>query len=565
MTRALNIAPLEEEQILKLCKEFIGPSEVFAACFYGPRVYGYADEKTDINVLLIIPDNVSKVRSFSKKVDRVSLSILAIDKLTFEADVKLGRLGEVIAEITTLPYQPWKNAGYFEKMEVKMKKRFILELSKNIVLQYPELSTELLIDPEYFMHEAMRRKAKLFTPSMYSFSNILKRKVRKQNVALIMKGYLKALKELETEEYMTRVDGCVKLDKGFIEKTKRQRNKLSNIFMSIQKALIPYVQGISKATSAFLQDRRLLGKTTSLGKEEEMLVRLEETEKYLLMPTPMGPIPLSDKTTIQDFVRKKVPGGGELKIKTKQMGSVLNSVFLLDLQKNGETQRIVVKKFEDWLGLKWFPLALWAFGTQSFAVLGATRLEREYAINQFMREHGFNVPYILYVSPKERFIFEEFVEGEKLSHTVKRVISSSPKKIAADDLVTFETAGRELAKVHMLGIALGDCKPENMLITTDGRVCFLDLEQATRSGNQPWDIAEFLYYSGHYILPTQSDKAARAIASSFLKGYIEAGGRKENVKKAASAKYTKVFSIFTLPHIIVIMANICNKMAGDQR
>jgi tRNA A-37 threonylcarbamoyl transferase component Bud32 len=415
------------------------------------------------------------------------------------------------------------------------------------------------------MHEAMRRKAKLFPPSMYRFSNILKRKVRKQNVALIMKGYLKALKELESEKYVTRVDGCVKLDKSFIEETKRQSNRLSNIFMSIQKALLPYVQGISKTTSAFIQDRKLPRKRASPRKEEEMLIKLEESERYLLMPTPMGPVPLSDKTTIQDFVRKTVPGGGELKIKVKQMGSVLNSVFLLDLQKNGETQKIVVKKFEDWLGFKWFPLALWALGTQSFAVLGATRLEREYAINQFMRERGFNVPCILYVSPKERFIFEEFVEGEKLSDTVKRLISSSSKKTVESDLEALKAAGRELAKVHMLEIALGDCKPENLLITRDRRVCFLDLEQATRGGNQPWDIAEFLYYSGHYILPTHSDKAARVIASSFLEGYMEGGGRRENVKKAASAKYTKVFSIFTLPNIIVIMANICNKIAGEKR
>jgi len=94
-------------------------------------------------------------------------------------------------------------------------------------------------------------------------------------------------------------------------------------------------------------------------------------------------------------------------------------------------------------------------------------------------------------------------------------------------------------------------------------VCFLDLEQATRNGNQPWDVAEFLYYSGHYIHPIQSDDAARTIAFSFIEGYLEAGGRGENIRKAATAKYTKVFSIFTLPNVILAIANVCRNAEGN--
>jgi tRNA A-37 threonylcarbamoyl transferase component Bud32 len=273
-------------------------------------------------------------------------------------------------------------------------------------------------------------------------------------------------------------------------------------------------------------------------------------------------VPLSDKITIKDFVRKAVPGGEALNIMVERMGGVLNSVFLISLQRNNETQKIVAKKYEDWLGFKWFPLALWALGSQSFAVMGSARLEREYAANQFLRKNGFPVPRVLYVSLKERLIFKEFVEGEKVSEAVKRIISSSPSKASSNDTKVIRAVGWELAKVHLAGIALGDCKPENILAARTGRTCFLDLEQATRSGNQPWDVAEFLYYSGHYILPTQSDKAARTIASSFIEGYLEAGGRRLNVRKAASAKYTKVFSVFTLPNIIVIMANICKRMGG---
>jgi thiamine kinase-like enzyme len=110
---------------------------------------------------------------------------------------------------------------------------------------------------------------------------------------------------------------------------------------------------------------------------------------------------------------------------------------------------------------------------------------------------------------------------------------------------------------------LGDCKPENFIVSKD-EIVLLDLEQATRDGNQAWDIAEFLYYSGHYSPPMSSTNAAGIIARNFLEGYLEAGGKKETVKKAASARYTKVFSVFTPPHVLLAISNICQKMGIEQ-
>lgn len=560
MTKLVSGDVLEEERILKLCRETVGGKEIFAACFHGPKVYGHAHKKADINVLLIIRAYSPKIGNFTQQLNSVNLFILAIDRKVFESDVEHGKFGEFVAEIIALPYQPWVNPSYLQEMEVKMKKRFVIELLKNIILQYPELSLELLIKPEYFMYEVIRRRVRLFPPLMYSFLSMFRRKVRKQNTDSIMKGYLEALKELETENYVVLSNGFIKIDKDFIEATKRQRNMFSNILMSIQKALLPYIRGVSsKMTTVFLQGQKLFAKSSCKKTEKELLRQLEETERYLLMPTPLGPVPLSDKTNIQDFVRKTVPGGKALKITIEEMGGVLNSVFLLRLQKSHETQKIVVKKFEDWYGFKWFPLALWTLGTQSFAVLGETRLEREYSINQFLSKHGFAVPRILYISLKERLIFKDFVEGEKLTEIIKQIIASSSREVRLLNSKILKDVGKEFAKAHSLGVSLGDSKPENILVTNDKRICFLDLEQATRNGNQPWDIAELLYYSGHYILPVHSE-AAGIIASSFIEGYLEAGGKREIIRKAASAKYTKVFSIFTLPHIILTMANICRRM-----
>jgi len=552
-----------EDRIRGICKEDLISKEIFAACFYGPKVFCNKCRKTEMNVLLVVAAYPKKISIFSKKSKGINLTILVIDKDLFESDVEQGRFSDLVSDVVTLPYTPWVNPNYFENIEVKVKRRFVLELIRNLILQYPELSGMLLIKPEYFMYETVRRQVKLFPPLVLNLSDIFKGKMEKQNTTFIMKGYHKALKNLETENYITYSNGYVQIVKSFAEKTIRQRNRFSSVLTSIRKGLLPHIRNLSlRIRTSFRQNQILLNRRSE-KQEKELRKELDETEKFLLMPSPLGLIPFSDKTTIQDFIKKTVPGGDMLDLEIERMGGVLNSVFLLRLQKNHGTQKIVVKKYEDWQGFKWFPLALWTLGTKSFAVLGKTRLEREYSNNQFLRDHGITVPKILYVSVKERLIFEEYVEGEKLTAIIKHLIAS-PQENAVIVGEIVKKIGKEMARVHSLGVTLGDCKPENILVTESNGICFLDLEQSTRSGSQSWDIAEFLYYSGHYILPIHSDQAARTIATSLIEGYIQGRGKREYVREAASAKYTKIFSVFTLPHIILIMANICKKLGKDE-
>jgi tRNA A-37 threonylcarbamoyl transferase component Bud32 len=315
--------------------------------------------------------------------------------------------------------------------------------------------------------------------------------------------------------------------------------------------------------SPLAYDQELYTKTNSeIAGNEDLTSQLEDPENYLLMPTPLGPVPLSDKTSIEEFINKTVPDARASQVQITQIGGVLNSVYMLTLQKDHEQQRIVVKKFKDWVGFKWFPLALWALGTKSFAVLGRSRLEREYALNQFLQSQGASVPKILYVSPQQSLVFQEFVEGENLVEIIKRIMTN--EKGAEKELALIREVGRKIAEAHQLGVALGDCKPENVIVTKEGKLYFVDLEQASRDGNQTWDIAEFLYYSGHYVSPLASAHSAEVIAKSFIEGYLKAGGKRETVKKAASPRYTKVFSIFTQPHVILALSNLCRKTGGPE-
>jgi len=550
-----------KESVSSICKDIAASnkSQIIAACFYGSRVCGYAEDRSDVNVLLVLSNYPPRLRGHLKPLNGINAFILAVSQAAFERDVKHGWLGEFVAQNVTVPYEPFINDEYLRRQEVKMKRRIVSELLENIVLEFPELSHELLIKAEYFMHEAMMRRARLFPLITYSLLNMLRRDLKRKNVESMMKGYMKALNELAEENWITFSHGHFKINRKFIDAVRSRKPRIPAFVKSVQRAAFLHVlSALPRMMNPLMQDQRIYMRSHRGVKADEPVFQLEKPKKYLFMPTPLGPVGLSDKFTIEDFVRKTVPGGKDLDIKIEEMGGVLNDVYLLTFRRNREEQKVVVKKFKDWSDFKWFPLALWALGTKALAVLGQSRLEKEYAINQFLHGQGFPVPRVLYVSPQERLIFEDFIEGEKMVKTVKRIISS--KEEATKEIALVKNVGRKIAEAHRLGVVLGDCKPENIIVTEDGKTFFVDLEQATRDGNQAWDVAEFLYYSGHYVSPISSAEAARIIAKNFVEGYLEAGGKREAVKKAGSARYVKVFSVFTPPHVILAISNICKEM-----
>lgn len=536
------------EVVLNVCKGVASPNRTVAVCLYGPCAYGLTEKTRKIDVLMVIERFRPKLAHYTKRLDESSVSVLAVDRDVFEGDVKRSLLGEFVSGILVSLYEPLVNASYLRLQEIEVKKRVIREILKNVVLEFPELSYELHIKPEYFMYEVMLRNVRLFPPATHGFFDTFFDASKNR---LVMAGYEEALRELEKEKLVAFADGYVKINHKFINAAKRSKIRVPRFLHRLRKAFLSQILGtLPKVMRWFIQD------------EELAAWGLEETEKYLFMPTSLGLVPLSDKTTIKDFVRKIFSKEEALKIDVAEIGGVLNSVYLLVIESGkGERRKFVVKRFKEWLGLKWFPLTLWTLGTKSFAVLGESRLEREYAINQLLRSWGFHVPKILHVSPQERLIFEEYIEGISLAEVMKKVISSEGE--ADREISLIKRVGEEIAKIHALGVTIGDCKPENVLVTENDELYFVDLEQATRNGNQSWDVAEFLYYSGHYVPPMSPARPAEKIAKAFIEGYLKAGGKKEVVRRAGSSKYAKAFSVFTPPHVILAISNLC-KEAGKE-
>lgn len=544
----------------EICRSVAGNRQTVASCLCGPLISGYGDEKSDINLLLILSGFMSQLKTYSRAMGQQKAVVLAVDKSSFEKDVASGWLGEIAADKLLVPYEPCINADYLWHQEVALKRRIIWEQLEALILEYPELSPEISVKQEYFMHETIMRRARLFQPVTYRYLNILQNDLKKKNTDLMMRGYQKAFEELAQEKWITVTDDYVRIQPKLIKAIKSQKIHVPVFLKSIQRSTVRYVlNALPRMMTPLTEEERLYMSTRkNVKRVDDLRLQLQDPKEYLLISTPMGPVPLSDETTIGEFLRKTIPGGVTLTFETKQIGGVLNSVYLLRLQKDNQEQRVVVKKFKDWTGFKWFPLTIWAVGTRSFAMLGKSRLEREYALNQFLQNEHFAVPKILYVSPKQSLIFQEFVEGKSLTETIRNMISTRNPTPAELELI--ENVGGKIAQAHLLGVALGDCKPENIIVNKNRELFFVDLEQGTRNGNQPWDIAEFLYYSGHYVPPFATTEKMELFAKTFIEGYIKAGGKPENIRQAASPRYTKVFSIFTQPQIILAISSVCRKV-----
>ncbi len=218
-------------------------------------------------------------------------------------------------------------------------------------------------------------------------------------------------------------------------------------------------------------------------------------------------------------------------------------------------RKTILKRYPTWVSLKWAPIALWTLGTQNFAVLGRTRLEKECTITNLLSRSGVLVPKILHVNFEGRLLLREYVEGDNLVTVIRAAIRRGDPEALGLDYI--KRAGNAVASVHGSGLTLGDCKPGNFIVAPGGTPFIVDLEQGARGGNETWDLAEFLYFSGHQAGPLDPVKGIVEVAQSFIDGYLSGGGSRQRVTDAARLKYTKVFAPLVLPHVIHAIAKTC--------
>jgi tRNA A-37 threonylcarbamoyl transferase component Bud32 len=154
-------------------------------------------------------------------------------------------------------------------------------------------------------------------------------------------------------------------------------------------------------------------------------------------------------------------------------------------------------------------------------------------------------------------MLKSFVSGESLAHYAAQV--SVQSSLTKSQYRISEHLGETVAKVHDVGVSIGDSKPENFVALGDD-IYVIDLEQAGKRGEYAWDLAELLFYAGHYSMsPTPSRGLVEAV-QAFIRGYLR-NGDPDDLRKAAGLRYSKVFSLWTPAPIIMEISQQLRKAA----
>ncbi|MCD6529698.1 hypothetical protein J7L06_05370 [Candidatus Bathyarchaeota archaeon] len=539
----------EKRTIIEGCEEVKGRFKVKALCvtdFMDLEPYG----RRYFEVLAVL-EKYTLISSISfKTVNNHYINYVMVDSKLFEADVRSGLLGELFSEKITFFYIPLVNEGYLKSLELELKKRLIREQITRLVIEYPELYRDFLIKPEYFLYDVIFQRCR-FTPHVsWKFSRLMKA----VGADKVKQSFFKAAQSLIESGILCPHNGYLKIAKSPITDSVGIKDRFTDYIKSTKQILVRYSLGALQDSST------TLFQVVKLGKLPEMLsfinrsnMSMEDPQQYIFISTAKGLASLSETVSMSSLLRKILSDDYGRIVAIERLGGILNSVYLVKFERNRLSEKVVVKRFNDWVGFKWFPLALWTLGTKNFAVLGRTRLGREYSSNKYLYERGFPVPKVIYVNLREKLLVSEFIDGKPLTDIVKRLLSENGE----EELQVLKLAGRTVASAHRHGVTLGDCKPENFIVSKEGKVYFVDLEQATFDKAYSWDIAEFLYYSGHYLEPFKPASRIDRLTKEFLSGYLEERGEVKAVREASSLKFIKTFSFFTSPHVISRIANIC--------
>ncbi len=529
------------ERLMSVVNEIAQSCVITATCLYGSRVGGYAREDSDYDCLLILENYRDAVRYHYRKLDSINAAVLAVDKELFELDVEKGGLGDFVAGRLMSPYLPLKNPEYLESAELQVKRRVVEEETEDLVLEYGELARGLEISPEYFPLVRMKKRAKVYPPIRYSYVKLFRGDLKEKNMRMILEGYDKAIDTLTKSKIIGRRNGHVILADEHIDRilSRKTYERVVNVVEQSRRALYSYLtHGTAGIVSIDIVAKELASKIRRELLYAPSGCELEDPKNFLFLRTSSGLTSLNERASIYDVARKLRP---DVRVAVTPLASVLNEVYLISA---GE-EKLVAKRFTDWHGFKWFTLNLVALGTKIFSLAGKTRLANEYGMNRFLSENKIPVPNIIHVSIPDRMLFEQYIEGTHIVEIVKESVMLS--NLSQRQKHVIRSVGASMAKVHSLGVGIGDTKPENFILGSDQKVYALDLEQAKKAGDKVWDISEFLYYAGHYGVGPSG--GLHEFVKSFIEGYILVGDA-ESLRRASGINYLKVFSFWTPPLII---------------
>jgi len=193
---------------------------------------------------------------------------------------------------------------------------------------------------------------------------------------------MEALKELEAEGKIGRSNGYITISKKLVVQSQNPKVWLTNLSKNAPRRLFTSFFGvfpqllniIAQNTEAFLKNQRInLRLPLQLQSEINPNCYNIESQKYVFVPTSSGLVSLAEKTDITEFAQKMFQNQKQSNLTLEPIGGVLNDIYLIKAKVDGAERKVLVKRFKEWSGFKWFPLTLWSFGARAFVFSGKAR------------------------------------------------------------------------------------------------------------------------------------------------------------------------------------------------
>ena len=518
---------------------------VIGACLYGSKVAGYGGPDSDIDIIVVVKDYPHTVKYSYSRTEEVKISALIVDYFALQKDAEAGLLGEFVVGRLLHTYEALINHDLFKSIELIYKRRIILEELFDIIRTTNILCTEIKFPLEFVLFSKIKRRSSVYPAALYSYYKIYSGKCAGANLAFALGGFKDALEEImandrgllilkrsktNTDDFLLQIG-----KKRLVLNKQRERNftrlKLAKKLQIFSSYVIHAYAGrrvfhytIREAESKIKRYRSkpicmpefMASPREYYWKLDEGLVISGRNRKWLDLVAKSSGL-------VRYAISKKIRLGD---INSRTVCYTLQDTSVL-----GHSISIVAKKFATLKGAKWAALNFWSFSVgshfkHSFKVDPLFRLGNEYKALRFLRnEIGLNTPAVLAINFERRILVTSFVEGQSMSQIIK---DSLKKRSTAgiENIFWIRTAGKNVAIIHSTQSALGNIKPNNIIINNVGginsRIFFTDLEQFSfnntgYSSDPIWDIIQFLCWS---LKRTNNIPIAKEIVREFLSGYF---------------------------------------------
>lgn len=261
----------EKERIIRIINKVVKGLDIEAICMYGSRIAGYANEKSDYDIIVVINNYKNKVR-YKYIFDKIEISAIFVDKDSIVRDAKEGNLGEFVIGRLLNPYEVVVNPEFFDSVEIEYKKRIILEQIDRLQIEYRSLSEYLKIPAEFFLFHRLRFRMRIYPPVKYSYIMTYSGKINSKNVKKSLKGFNKAAELLHK-------DNQLRYEKGVIHLINKKRKSRIMINLRITRRIINhyYIHLLAGRVKYNIALKELFSK---INRKKNM----KETPQYLIEP-----------------------------------------------------------------------------------------------------------------------------------------------------------------------------------------------------------------------------------------------------------------------------------------